>query len=67
VAVDTHVLESGSGLIVAFDRFRRFNGTSRVALNLWALPLGMDYRQAAGRQQHGPAQYPDGGYEPDRT
>lgn len=57
MAVDTHVLESGSGMIVAFDgyrdisqfadRLRRFNGTSRFALNLWALPPDMDYRQAA--------------------
>lgn len=52
----THVMQSGSGNRVEFDsyagidefgrRLRRFNGTDRFALILWALPPGMDSDQA---------------------
>jgi hypothetical protein len=52
----THVMQSASGTVVEFDsysdisefarRLQRFNGTDRFALNLWALPPGMDYEQA---------------------
>jgi hypothetical protein len=57
VAVDTHVREHNGGeLIVVFDSYadinefarvlRGFNGTDQYALLLWALPPGMDNRQA---------------------
>jgi hypothetical protein len=57
VAVDTHVMEyDGGELIVVSDSYRDIskfarvlhglNGTDRFALSLWALPPGMDNRQA---------------------
>lgn len=56
MAVDTHVMQTGNGTIVVFDSYadvgvfsrplHRLNGADRFALALWALPPGMDNRQA---------------------
>lgn len=57
VAVDTHVTEHNGGKLITIldsyadiaefaDVLRRFNGTERFSLVLWALPPGMDNRQA---------------------
>jgi hypothetical protein len=57
VAIDTHVMEyDGGELIVVFDNhrdiskfsrvLRGFDGAKQFALSLWALPPGMDNRQA---------------------
>lgn len=53
----THVLEYDGGALIAemgsyadVNEFAnplwRFNGTTQFALNLWALPPGMDYDEA---------------------